>query len=654
MSVPRPLPPAPSLEYERREAKALLKALRAGDPTALARAVAALDGTAANASPANPSPFKLADAQRVIAREYGFSSWPRLVRYFEAITRQRQPSPEVTGVLRGVPPVDRLEARVERLVRAHAARDRDTGHAFAAWVPRLYGRSQSVVFSSAVTREEAQLVVARAEGFESWAALLDASAAIDRARRADPWIVPQRHEALCAVQAGDLGALERAVDADPALLTARSEWGEGAQFLLRAALRDPEELPRLGLTSPAASDREAIVRWLVARGADLHAAIGPVLIGHPFGRMRTSQLAWLLSLGADPDWVAPNGLSVLEHALLCDWEREAVDLLAARVSRTSRRDALWIAAGLGDVSGVMRWLDARGRPLPEVRRDRPDYRAIAPGRKYPMSDDPSDAELLQEAFWVAARHARTAVMRALIAVGADVNGRFADIPYLILAVVEQMPRTVDALLACGADPDVNEWRERTSARDLARARWLESPGPATRRIAELLGHDPDALRADRDATPAHEPTIARHLDAVLALAADDAQRCGAPVVEVEHLFVGLLRAPHGDPGQFVRWALGASLRGFVAAWRERLLPPDVRVEAPVDPSTPSQSALPRSAAVESALRDATARARSARRREVTARHLLAELVADEARPVARLLHAAGAHPGLLRDALARE
>jgi hypothetical protein len=609
------LPPAPSLEYERREAKALLKALRAGDPTALARAVAALDGTAANASPANPSPFKLADAQRVIAREYGFSSWPRLVRYFEAITRQRQPSPEVTGVLRGVPPVDRLEARVERLVRAHAARDRDTGHAFAAWVPRLYGRSQSVVFSSAVTREEAQLVVARAEGFESWAALLDASAAIDRARRADPWIVPQRHEALCAVQAGDLGALERAVDADPALLTARSEWGEGAQFLLRAALRDPEELPRLGLTSPAASDREAIVRWLVARGADLHAAIGPVLIGHPFGRMRTSQLAWLLSLGADPDWVAPNGLSVLEHALLCDWEREAVDLLAARVSRTSRRDALWIAAGLGDVSGVMRWLDARGRPLPEVRRDRPDYRAIAPGRKYPMSDDPSDAELLQEAFWVAARHARTAVMRALIAVGADVNGRFADIPYLILAVVAQMPRTVDALLACGADPDVNEWRERTSA---------------------------------------HEPTIARHLDAVLALAADDAQRCGAPVVEVEHLFVGLLRAPHGDPGQFVRWALGASLRGFVAAWRERLLPPDVRVEAPVDPSTPSQSALPRSAAVESALRDATARARSARRREVTARHLLAELVADEARPVARLLHAAGAHPGLLRDALARE
>jgi hypothetical protein len=75
MSVPRPLPAAPSLEFERRDAKALLKALRAGEPSAVARARPWLDRL-------EPTHAKLAHAQRVIAREYGFTSWPRLVCHF--------------------------------------------------------------------------------------------------------------------------------------------------------------------------------------------------------------------------------------------------------------------------------------------------------------------------------------------------------------------------------------------------------------------------------------------------------------------------------------------------------------------------------------------------------------------------------------------
>jgi len=39
MSVVRPLPPRPNLEYEHKEAKALLRRLRAGDPDSLARAL---------------------------------------------------------------------------------------------------------------------------------------------------------------------------------------------------------------------------------------------------------------------------------------------------------------------------------------------------------------------------------------------------------------------------------------------------------------------------------------------------------------------------------------------------------------------------------------------------------------------------------------
>ena len=65
MSALRPLPPRPSLEFEHKEAKALLRRLRAGDPDSLARAHARhpeIDTTP-------PASIRLADAQLVVARE---------------------------------------------------------------------------------------------------------------------------------------------------------------------------------------------------------------------------------------------------------------------------------------------------------------------------------------------------------------------------------------------------------------------------------------------------------------------------------------------------------------------------------------------------------------------------------------------------------
>ena len=79
-------PRKPSLEHLRNQAKALRRRLRAGDsaafelvrefhprfPDADARALAAVT---------------LADAQLVIARQYGFGSWPELRRHVEIVTR---------------------------------------------------------------------------------------------------------------------------------------------------------------------------------------------------------------------------------------------------------------------------------------------------------------------------------------------------------------------------------------------------------------------------------------------------------------------------------------------------------------------------------------------------------------------------------------
>lgn len=71
MSRPQELPEHPNLDHLRRQAKALRDAARAGEPDALAR-------IARHAIPRADTPVALSTAQWVIAREYGFPSWPRL------------------------------------------------------------------------------------------------------------------------------------------------------------------------------------------------------------------------------------------------------------------------------------------------------------------------------------------------------------------------------------------------------------------------------------------------------------------------------------------------------------------------------------------------------------------------------------------------
>ena len=64
---------APNLEQIKKQAKDLLKEINAGQTEALARV------------PQNEiANFALADAQRIIAREYGFPSWVKLKERVEA------------------------------------------------------------------------------------------------------------------------------------------------------------------------------------------------------------------------------------------------------------------------------------------------------------------------------------------------------------------------------------------------------------------------------------------------------------------------------------------------------------------------------------------------------------------------------------------
>jgi hypothetical protein len=102
------LPPRPNLEHYRKEAKALVSAVRHADETALVRAEATL-GTRARER------FVLADAQHVVAREAGFRTWPELRRAIEdGQPEERWVEPGVTYG-DGVPVRIRIRRRERRI-----------------------------------------------------------------------------------------------------------------------------------------------------------------------------------------------------------------------------------------------------------------------------------------------------------------------------------------------------------------------------------------------------------------------------------------------------------------------------------------------------------------------------------------------------------
>jgi hypothetical protein len=70
MATPTPLPDRPSMASMRKQAKALARAITAGEPAALSRAQAELTDL-------NP-PVSFRDAQLVLVREYGFDGWADL------------------------------------------------------------------------------------------------------------------------------------------------------------------------------------------------------------------------------------------------------------------------------------------------------------------------------------------------------------------------------------------------------------------------------------------------------------------------------------------------------------------------------------------------------------------------------------------------
>jgi len=95
ISMPKKLPPNLHIDSLKKQARQLLNAFRRAEPEALKRIDKILPDLPASAS----RKFTLRQAQQLLAREYGFSSWQKLSVYIGPSTNQIDPKGESMAIL---------------------------------------------------------------------------------------------------------------------------------------------------------------------------------------------------------------------------------------------------------------------------------------------------------------------------------------------------------------------------------------------------------------------------------------------------------------------------------------------------------------------------------------------------------------------------
>lgn len=519
MSALRPFPDRPNLEFDRKAAKLLLRQLLAGEREALDRA------RARGVDTSRPTEdFTLADAQLIVAREYGFASWPRLVQYHGDIVRQSRALDRPMSR-------EQWERTAKSLLSRHKARQKMAGRTLAAFVPRLYGMTPQEVLDVAVSEADAQLAIAREAGQPSWNALLTAEA--PKREPNNYWEITPHQLAVQAIKANDVEKLKAVIREHPVVLNPPPYEREPGGTLANSALGAIE--PREGLLTPLSREMR---EYLESIGVDLQTELNMRLC-NPFTARSIENVRAFLDAGADPDWVAPNGFSMLEHALLGVWRGDVIDLLA---SRAKPRKALWICAGLGDVQGVASFLDQYGKPTAAARDLRSPFDCSRMTYITPLYY-PDDDELLIEALSIAAFNGRANVIDYLASRGVNLDNMAWGVPIVNLAVGNGWLESVEALVRNGANLDIPSSNDSNgSARDMARWMWNNSnDSPKFRRIAELCGLGIDKLRSEREATIPKDPPFQQKLQEALAYAQQAAIQQKRPEVHAENLLMGMLR-----------------------------------------------------------------------------------------------------------------
>ncbi len=228
------------------------------------------------------------------------------------------------------PDLAQLKLQAKELLRDHRKRSASAAGRIAANLPRIRGRSIKAVLDSPLLLADAQLVLAREYGFESWAKLKDR---VDRGRRIEKIKPhPRFAEALDALRDGDIPRLRKVIADAPELVKARTNLDPPYVYFSGATLLH-HVAGNPGWDRPLPRNIVDVARALLELGSDVDAmTMGPNR-GTTMGLVITSKMAsdanvsgplidLLLEYGATldlkkPDPVVPdwNHLSVLDLPL---------------------------------------------------------------------------------------------------------------------------------------------------------------------------------------------------------------------------------------------------------------------------------------------------------------------------------------------------
>jgi ankyrin repeat protein len=435
VSIPpatRVLPAFPSLEQQKKQARELLIATRANDPSAVDRmrvhhprwTKVAADGVS------------LHDAQLVLAREYGFVSWPKLKAHIESVVATHH-----TRLL--AREARYYSERAQGLLAIIADGAAPVMAQVRQWHPDYANADDETIRTSDFTLADAQLVYAREHGFSDWARFIAYVGTLGR--------VPANEPFLAVVDAASRGDWKTATDilrADPAVARAR---GTNGNTLLNLACSmapcDPVDDSNTTPQHPSQHRLDA-VRLLLAAGADVRQANdrGWTPLHQAAYRNDTEMAGLLLAAGAPCDLSAHgDGGTPLAVALFWGHRDVAAVLAMSDVVPSNLR----IAAALGRVELASRFVNADGDLSPDAYASRAFYRPHSGFPAWRPSD--SAQEVLDEALVWAAKSAQIEAMDFLVRRGANVD---AD-PYrgtpLIWASWNGHADAVTWLINAGAD-----------------------------------------------------------------------------------------------------------------------------------------------------------------------------------------------------------
>ena len=417
-----------NLEQQKKQARELLRAVRAGSTDALARLRGQHLRWATVEDTTVRQEMALHDAQFVIAREQGFASWSKLKAYAE-------PCPHARHTRLFVADMAWIADRVQGLLRTRQSAGPAALEQIREWHPRFAGCSDEEIRQAPFHEADAQLVYAREHGFDTWDELVgrvNLLASDTSAQATEPFL-----SAFRALQAGDVAALHALLRRNPRLTQER---GTNGNTLLNLAV------------SIAAKEKLGVgaVEALLAAGADVNDANdrGWTPLHAAAYSNQSAIAAALIQSGAELDVEAHGSGGTPLIAALFWGHREVADLLGGYSVAPGNLRA---SAGLGRTDLVEGCFSGEKTLTAEACAARGFYRPHSGFPDWQPSADPQ--EVLDEALVWACKSGRTEVLPRLLRAGARLDADpYRGTPLIWAAVCNRM-ETAAWLIDHGAAVD---------------------------------------------------------------------------------------------------------------------------------------------------------------------------------------------------------